>query len=355
MVGYYSESFWNASRISTVLGILLGLLLAVIGACLPGLFYYKRHPEERGKAIKYAVMGCIGAMFFIPWIMAISGAVKEPLSEAQRKNCRLSHPAWIAYGVFVLGFGVFLLCALPTQSVWTFQMIYRVAYFLAAGAVLLLAFPAQGNRFWACNLAAPYLLVCCANYTYARMGTFYAIVKLVLLAGAVFVFAELLRAAGGAPEASPSFARSAPTKPAPVKRATPWRAAQQDSIPTVQIPPQQPLCQTTPVASSSRKHPAKKILLCTDGQYSGCKFPLREEETLCLGSDPALAHLVFTGVEIAPLHLEITFQSAQNQYLVAVPFGVRVYLGNALLPEISVIPIGEEISFGLPVQRFRLL
>ncbi|MCD7757939.1 MAG: hypothetical protein LUH45_07195, partial [Clostridiales bacterium] len=177
MVGYYSESFWTASRISTALGTLLGLLLAVVGACLPGLFYYKRHPEARGKAIKYGVMGGIGSIIFVPWIMAISGAVKDPPSEAQRKNCRLSHPAWIAFGVFVLGFGIFLLVALPSQPVWTFQMIYRVSYFLAAGVVLLLAFLSQGKRFWACNLAAPYLLFCCANYTYARLGAFYAILK----------------------------------------------------------------------------------------------------------------------------------------------------------------------------------
>ncbi len=350
MVGYYSEPFWTASTISTVLGILLGLLLAVIGACLPGLFYYRRRPEERGKAIKYAVMGGIGSIIFVPWIMAIAGAVKEPPSEAQRKKCRLSHPAWILFGVLVLGFGIFLLIALLRHPVWTFQTVYRVAYFLAAGVVLLLPFTSRGGRFWACNLAAPYLLVCCANYTYANMGAFYAIMKLILLAGAVFVFAELLRAVGSEAERPSTVAQFVSER-----RAVHRENRRQDSIPTVQMPSPPPSRQTAPVAPSGDRSPAKKLLLCTDGQYSGCQFPLRDGETLCLGSDPALAHLVFTGGGIAPLHLEITFQSAQNQYLVAVPSGSHVYLGNALLPEISMVSIGEEISFGIPAQRFRLL
>ena len=86
-------------------------------------------------------------------------------------------------------------------------------------------------------------------------------------------------------------------------------------------------------------------------------FPFKDGETLCLGSDPNLAHLVFSTEETGPLHLEITYQKQEGVYLLAHPAQCQVFLRGQgwLTREVLTVPAGSRVGFGSPVQEFLLL
>src|SRR5699024_937863 len=98
--------------------------------------------------------------------------------------------------------------------------------------------------------------------------------------------------------------------------------------------------------------PPTARLRCVSGQFAGAEFPLQDGETLCLGSDPELAHIVLAQGGVAPLHAEVTYQRAQGDFLLAHTPENAVCCGDRPTPPVSRAVHGDCISFGSPRQCF---
>lgn len=112
------------------------------------------------------------------------------------------------------------------------------------------------------------------------------------------------------------------------------------------------LIQPAPPPADAAEAPPAARLRCVSGQFAGAEFPLQDGETLCLGSDPELAHIVLAQGGVAPLHAEVTYQRAQGDFLLAHTPENAVCCGDRPTPPVSRAVHGDCISFGSPRQCF---
>ena len=123
------------------------------------------------------------------------------------------------------------------------------------------------------------------------------------------------------------------------------------AVPVLLQPAPSPAEAAAPTPAAGEAPPTAR-LRCVSGQFAGAEFPLQDGETLCLGSDPELAHIVLAQGGVAPLHAEVTYQRAQGDFLLAHTPENAVCCGDRPTPPVSRVVHGDCISFGSPRQCF---
>lgn len=123
------------------------------------------------------------------------------------------------------------------------------------------------------------------------------------------------------------------------------------ALPVLLQPAPSPAEAAAPTPAAGEAPPTAR-LRCVSGQFAGAEFPLQDGETLCLGSDPELAHIVLAQGGVAPLHAEVTYQRAQGDFLLAHTPENAVCCGDRPTPPVSRVVHGDCISFGSPRQCF---
>ena len=123
------------------------------------------------------------------------------------------------------------------------------------------------------------------------------------------------------------------------------------AVPVLVQPAPPPADAAEPPPAAGEAPPTAR-LRCVSGQFAGAEFPLQDGETLCLGSDPELAHIVLAQGGVAPLHAEVTYQRAQGDFLLAHTPENAVCCGDRPTPPVSRAVHGDCISFGSPRQCF---
>lgn len=386
MLAYRSESFWTVGTVSTLLSVLL--LLA--SSLLPGIFCHRQNSENRGKTIACLLLGAVGSVTLVPLFVAVVLAVGEVPPNRRRKKCILYRPVWAVYGMAVFGFGIFsmvrsFLVFSGTYQNYRIYGIYLALVYLIVGFVLLMPFILRKKRkvFWGSNLMAPSLLILCSFVVDVSEGILFLAIKLFLIVGAVFIATELLRVTGGTLQEEYQEIQAAYQRPREYPEEEGYANPQGGYFEEEGYAnPQDMYSEEERYVNSEGEYPEEEYqnysqenretdsveekipgeealrhrmsggIRCTHGQYAGCQFPIQDGETLCLGTDPALVHIVFEAEEIAPLHLEITFRAAEDCYWMAVSSGAKVLGENVPLPEFCELSAGEMISFGLPLQIF---
>ena len=123
------------------------------------------------------------------------------------------------------------------------------------------------------------------------------------------------------------------------------------ALPVLLQPAPSPAEAAAPTPAAGEAPPTAR-LRCVSGQFAGAEFPLQDGETLCLGSDPELAHIVLAQGGVAPLHAEVTYQRAQGDFLLAHTPENAVCCGDRPTPPVSRVVHGDCICFGSPRQCF---
>lgn len=313
-------------------------LLAFVPACalhfLPGAVLLRR--RDWGWAAGCLALGAAGILLFLPWVAAVVIAARRARFTPLKQGSPL--PALCR----ILGIGLALLAGvLISWGIRDYRQAAEISMMdfyadiiinsimscvglLIAGILLLIVPSLRGKGLWGGLMAAPVLLgMSFGVNTYSVLLLTLSLIILIAelgLAALVLAHTDPKADLSPAPEPSPSSC-AAPASPAPVPRPA-----------------------TAPPAARLR---------CVAGQYAGAEFPLADGETLCLGSNPDLAHLIFSQSGVAPLHGEITYQRARETCLLA--HAGPIFLNGRELPQICDVHSGDIFSFGTPRQSFQVL
>lgn len=266
------------------------------------------------------IISLLSILFSLLWAAAVVLAGRVAAFRPLKKGSPLPVLCRVLGAVTLLGGGLLLVSYLfrilfsrgtSADQAYAAQLIITSAIQIAAGAFLLAA-PALRPRpgmIWAGIMAAAVLAPS------SLLNLFYALG----FAG----FSALVPTILGYALALPVLLQPAPS---PAEAAAP-----------------------TPAAGEA---PPTARLRCVSGQFAGAEFPLQDGETLCLGSDPELAHIVLAQGGVAPLHAEVTYQRAQGDFLLAHTPENAVCCGDRPTPPVSRVVHGDCISFGSPRQCF---
>lgn len=324
---YSSEPLWTGEA-----GIaMLQLFLQAVFACLPAAAAFRK--KQTGLGAACLALGILGEIFWIPWIVAVV-LVSGKIPFRERRDGLQLRTAGRIYGLFVAAYGIILLLvgmsAFGDVAGSDFREFYLPTilngvvgggFLLLVGGLTIACSFARYRGFWGWYMALPFLLLVGTGQIGRYAGFLRYIGYLFLVGGGIFfwwgVFQSVDRESRA--EARKAFEKSGP----------------------------QP----------GERRPAQGKMRCLGGQYAGAEFPFKDGETLCLGSDPNLAHLVFSTEETGPLHLEITYQKQEGVYLLAHPAQCQVFLRGQgwLTREVLTVPAGSRVGFGSPVQEFLLL
>ena len=324
---YSSEPLWTGEA-----GIaMLLLFLQAVFACLPAAAAFRK--KQTGLGAACLALGILGEIFWIPWIVAVV-LVSGKIPFRERRDGLQIRTAGRIYGLFVAAYGIILLLvgmsAFGDVAGSDFREFYLPTilngvvgggFLLLVGGLTIACSFARYRGFWGWYMALPFLLLVGTGQIGGYAGFLRYIGYLFLVGGGIFFWWGVFQSVDreSMTEERKAFEKSSPQ---PVER-----------------------------------RPAQGKMRCLGGQYAGAEFPFKDGETLCLGSDPNLAHLVFSTEETGPLHLEITYQKERGNYLLAHRKECPVFLPNLrpVREEISEIPAGTEVSFGNPQQVFRVL
>lgn len=314
-------------------------LLAFVPACalhlLPGAVLLRR--RDWGWAAGCLALGAAGILLFLPWVAAVVIAARRarftPLKQGSPLPvlCRILGVGLALLAGVLISWGIRDYRQAAEISMMDFyadiiiNSIMGCVGLLIAGILLLIIPSLRGKGLWGGLMAAPVLLGMASGVRTDVLLLFVlTLITLIAELGlAALVLAHTVPSGtdlSPAPEPSLS-SRPVPASPAPVSRPI-----------------------TTPPTARLR---------CVAGQYAGAEFPLTAGETLCLGSSPDLAHLVFSQSGVAPLHGEITYQRARGVCLLT--HGGPVFLNDRELPQICDLHSGDIFSFGTPRQSFQVL
>ena len=294
-------------RSGAVVCLGLAALLVLRGVALAG-------------GVAAGIISLLSILFTLLWAAAVVLAGRVAAFRPLKKGSPLPVLCRVLGAVTLLGGGLLLVSYLfrilfsrgtSADQAYAAQLIITSAMQIAAGAFLLAA-PALRPRpgmIWAGIMAAAVLAPSSLlNLLYALgFAGFSALVPTIL--GYALAVPVLLQPA-----------------PSPAEAAAP-----------------------TPAAGEA---PPTARLRCVSGQFAGAEFPLQDGETLCLGSDPELAHIVLAQGGVAPLHAEVTYQRAQGDFLLAHTPENAVCCGDRPTPPVSRAVHGDCISFGSPRQCF---
>lgn len=340
---YSSEPLFSGDML---LGMILLLGMAV-SVCLPAVLCFRA--GKNGMAAGCLALGLTGILLYIPWIIAVVLAARNVEFRDTKETDRFRNAGRIL-GLAVLALGVILLVlamgARSDVSGSNFEDFYMVTiingfigggYLCVIGVITALCAFSRGKGFWGWYTALPYLL-CSGISSVGKYALFWRFAgSALMIAGSVYVWIQVFRSVqreGNGAGVLSSLASS-------VQKATE----------TVRTP------QNVQMTQAPRREVGR--IRCISGQYAGAEFSVGDGEALCFGSDPNLAHLVFPVQLAAPLHMEITFQKAEGNYLLAhrqsCPVDMKGH--GRIWEEMKELPAGAEISFGSgsEVQTFRLL
>lgn len=321
---------------SNPIGLLTLLLL--IAWCLPAILLFRQKNNKYG--VICLLLGLLGGWLFIPWIIAVIIAAKQ-LHFAPKKTSFLTNPLWKIYGFIGLGIG--LIWIINTIKVYhtvidTYGSVMSESIngmviantlpaveFCTISVIHIFSSFAKSNSFWGWQMALVGLLPRLIPYSHTEISTWMNFILIIfVIVGVLFITYGLFHAS--APQ--PATQRTTPQYVPPIER-------------------------TTPQQQSPR---AKGTILCCEGLFAGARFPLKNQETLYIGSDPALAHIILQEVGVAPLHLEITYRKDSGDYMVIRENSCMVLCGNAPLFATSLTAkANTKISIGSPKQTFMLL
>lgn len=314
-------------------------LIAFVPACalhfLPGVVLLRR--RDWGWAAGCLALGAVGILFFLPWVAAVVIAAWRaqftPLKQGSSLPalCRILGIGLALLAGVLIAWGIRDYRQAAEISMMDFyadriiNSIMSCVGLLIAGIFLLIVPSFRGKGLWGGLMAAPVLLGMSSG-----VNTDYV---LLLILNLITLIAELGLAALVLAHTVPPGAETVPApEPSPASRPAP---ASPDPVPRPATAP--------PTAR----------LRCVTGQYAGAEFPLADGETLCLGSSPDLAHLIFSQSGVAPLHGEITYQRARGTCLLA--HAGPIFLNGRELPQICDVHSGDIFSFGTPRQNFQVL
>ena len=317
-----SVSIWAEGGFAPVF-VLAGLLWGTAAFCLPGIAMFRS--RDRKKGILCLVLGILGVVLFIPWAAAVviaagNGDFKDSRDSFLSKGIwKLAGAAFLVLAAYHLLIGISDYRRAAALSVEEFYSpvillaLTNVAVLLIVCLWIWIASFLKGRVFWGFQMAACGLLPRCST------GRLSPLVQLLFIlwifGGSIAIFSEVIRCSG---------------RKTSGQERTVWRNDE-------------------PQAWAAGR------IRCLAGQYGGMEIPMKDGETLCIGSDPNLAHLIVTEGRMAPLYAEITFQKQEGVYLLAHRQENPVYLNGTALPELYRLQPGDVISFAGPaVQSFRM-
>ena len=321
-----STSFWMGGMSPFL--VIMGLIIGAAAFCLPGIVLL-RSKDGKGGAL-CLVLGLLGVVFFIPWVAAVVIAARKG-SFPDRRESFLSSTWWkllgAAFGVLAavqlfLGISDYRQAvSLAMEEIYVpviLEAVVNVASLLFVCLWMVIASCMKGRAFWGFQMALCGILPRCSV---GRMAVLVQLLVLLLIfGGGMGIFLEVIRCAGKG-----------------------------------QMAQEQLLEEENRQRSRSQVFQASGRIRCLAGQYAGMEIPIRDGETLCIGRDPNLAHLVITEGEIAPLHLELTFWRQEGCYQLVHRKENPVYRDGEPLPELCRLEPGSTISFGgLLLQSFCL-
>lgn len=342
---YSSEPLFSGDMLLRII-LFLGMMVSV---CLPAVLCFRT--GKKGMGAGCLVLGVTGILLYIPWIIAVVLAVRHVSFQNTEETDRFRKAGRVlGLAVFILGIILLILAvgARSDVSGSNFEEFYMETvvygfigsgYLCVIGLITVLCASGRGKGFWGWYTALPYLLFSGIS-SVGRYAVFWRLISYALMiAGGVYVWLQVFRSVQG--EGNPDSA---------VRTFSSMGTAAAEGLSGLVSSIQKTV--QTPRRAVGR-------IRCISGQYAGAEFPVGDGEALCFGSDPNLAHLVFPVHLAAPLHMEITFQKAEGNYLLAHRQGCPVILKGQgrIWEEMKELPAGTEISFGSggEAQVFQLL
>lgn len=344
---------------------LIFILITAVCACLPAAAAFRA--EKKNLAAGCLGLGLAGAAFFIPWIVAVILVVRNVSFKKKSSVPELVNMGRI-YGAMLTVLGlIFLAMGIRSYSsimgqiyeevlggVISSAITTSIGICLIGGMTIACTF-ARDKGFWGWYMAVPVL----GTYCMMVLGFYPAILRYIsyiaILLGNVFIGWQVYNgvmlpdgtpaANGFTPRQTSASNRSVPRQPPVVNRSMP----RQPSADVGSMP------RSAPVGKVNVERQKKGMIHCLSGQYAGAQFELKDEETLGIGSDPRRSHLILTGAQIGPIHMEITYQGMKGNYRLDHSMDCPVYMkGYGALGEHVILEPGTEISVGAPAHTFRL-